>query len=313
METELQVLVARLSTQRWLPRRDALVKRALTDELFRNGLDERLAACGLELVEHPYADNVALRIRRELEQPVFGGADVWLSNNLDLKRDQIALLVVVWSLLVLPKRQKQIERRNTRSAERQNEMFAVEKPVPSTAELNISLAEATLIADFGDRLGGKTRIGIALGVLSRLGFIERRDGRIYEGPLLDLVLDYNRMARRVLDGTLADLFGTHIENIIDETPSAPDIEAPSDDEEIAEAEDVSPVPLAQADGAPAPGEGLDARPLSSPPASLAHAEEVGPAAESGSGSDAIAGQADTRNPNTNEPATDESDTNVQLP
>jgi hypothetical protein len=227
MELELQTLVARLSAQRWLPRRDALVKRALTDELFRNGLNERLAACGMELVEHPYADHVALRIRRELEQPVFGGADVWLSNNLDLKRDQIALLVVVWAMLVLPKRQRQIERRNTRSSERQNEMFAVEKPVPTAAELNISVAEATLLADFGDRLGGKTRISIALGVLSRHGFIDRRDGRIYEGPLLDLVLDYNRMARRVLDGTLADLFNTRLDDFVDEsTRTAPDIDAP---------------------------------------------------------------------------------------
>ncbi len=228
MEAELQILVARLSAQRWLPRRDTLVKRALTDELFRNGLNERLAACGLELVEHPYADHVALRIRRELEQSVFGGADMWLSNNLDLKRDQMALLVVLWAMLVLPKRQRQIERRNTRVVERQNEMFAIEKPVPSAAELNISLAEATLVADFGERLGGKTRIGIALGLLSRLGFIERRDGRVYEGPLLDLVLDYNRMARRVLDGTLADLFGTHLESVIDDEPSAPAIDAPAD-------------------------------------------------------------------------------------
>jgi hypothetical protein len=234
METELQTLVARLSAHRWLPRRDALVKRALTDELFRNGLDERLAACGLELVEHPYADHVTLRIRKALEQPVFGGAEVWLSNNLDLKRDQIALLVVLWAMLVLPKRQKQIERRNVRSAERQNEMFAVEKPVPTTAELNISVAEATLLADFGDRLGGKTRIGIALGVLSRTGFIERRDGRIYEGPLLDLALDYNRMARRVLDGTLADLFDTRLDDFVDEsTKTAPDLDAPG----VAEAED----------------------------------------------------------------------------
>jgi hypothetical protein len=258
VEVELQTLVARLSAQRWLPRRDALVKRALTDELFRNSLNERLAACGLELVEHPYADHVALRIRRELEQPVFGGAEVWLSNNLDLKRDQMALLVVLWSLLVLPKRQKQIERRNTRSTERQNEMFAVEKPVPTAAELNISVAEATLVADFGERLGGKTRIGIALGMLSRFGFIERREGRIHEGPLLDLVLDYNRMARRVLDGTLADLFGTHLENVIDEKPSAPDIDAPSDaaDDE----EESSPLASAGEGGAPASGEGLYAQP-----------------------------------------------------
>ena len=235
METELRTLVARLSAHRVLPRSDALVRRLLTDELFYSQLQERLAASGLELVEHPYADHVCLRVRRELEQPVFGGEDVWLSNNLGLKRDQIALLVVVWALLILPKRQRQIERKNEQATLRQGEMFATEKPLPTAAELNISVAEATLMADFGDRLGGRTRLTIGLGMLSRLGFIERRDGRLYEGPLLDLALDYNRMATRVLDGTLADLFG-YTDTA---APEALDEEA-QPDAEGEEAHDVQP-------------------------------------------------------------------------
>ncbi len=207
MEKEVQTLIARLTAHRVLPRKDTLVKRALTDDLFFSTLQERLAACGLELVEHPYADNVCLRIRREMEQPVFGAEDRWLSDNLELKRDQMALLVVIWALLVLPKRSRQIDRKLKRGS-RQSEMFSAEKPMPSAAELDISITEAALLADFGDRLGGRTRIkNFGLPVLSRLGFIERRDGRIYEGPLLDLALDYNRMAGRVLDGALSDLFG----------------------------------------------------------------------------------------------------------
>lgn len=208
MERELQTLVARLAAHRVLPRKDALVKKALTDDLFYQSLTERLAACGMELVEHPYADHVALRIKRDFEQPVFGGDDSWLSNNLELKRDQIALLVVLWALLILPKRQRQIERQTAIETARQGEMFAAEKPLPTSADIAISIAEATLLADFGDRLGGRTRIKqFGLPVLSRLGFIERRDGRISEGPLLDLVLDYNRMAGRIIDGTLSELFG----------------------------------------------------------------------------------------------------------
>lgn len=223
MEAEVQVLIARLAAARALPRGDALVRRALTDELFYQTLSERLSACGLEFVEHPYADFVALRIKRELEQPVFGGEDVWLSNNLHLKRDQIALLVVLWALLILPKRQRQLERKSEGASARQGEMFATEKPVPTAAELQISVLEAALVADFGERLGGRARIKqFGLPVLSRLGFIERRDGRIYEGPLLDLVLDYNRMARRVLDGTLADLFGTHLDEVIETREPAPE-------------------------------------------------------------------------------------------
>ncbi len=236
METELQTLIARLSAHRVLPRKDALVRRALTDELFYKALAERLAACGLELVEHPYADHVCLRIRRALEQPVFGAEDRWLPDNLDLKRDQMALLVVLWALLILPKRSRQIERKTQISTQRQSEMFAADKPLPSAAELDISIAEATLLADFGERLGGRTRIkNFGLPVLSRLGFIERRDGRIHEGPLLDLVLDYNRMARRVLDGALADLFGEPV----GDAPDAPTDEIAHTDTEATDEEDAN--------------------------------------------------------------------------
>jgi hypothetical protein len=210
MEAELQAMIARLAAHRFLPRTDALVKRALTDDAFHAALTERLAACGLELIEHPYADNVCLRIKRDLEQPVFGREDSWLSNNLGLKSDQIALLVVLWAFLVLPKRQRQIERREQAESQQQEEMFVAGKPLPSSADLAVSVSEATLLADFGDRLGRSRIRQFSLPVLSRLGFIERRDGRIYEGPLLDLALDYNRMAARVLDGALTELLETRI-------------------------------------------------------------------------------------------------------
>lgn len=207
MEADLQTMIARLAAHRFLLRTDSLVRRALTDDAFHAALTERLAACGLELVEHPYADNVCLRLKRDLEQPVFGREDSWLSNNLGLKSDQVALLVVLWALLILPKRQRQIERREQSGAQQQAEMFTGGRPVPSGADLAISVLEATLLADFGDRLGRSRIRQFSLPVLSRLGFIERRDGRIYEGPLLDLALDYNRMAGRVLDGALTELLG----------------------------------------------------------------------------------------------------------
>jgi hypothetical protein len=211
VEAELQTMIARLSAHRFLPRTDSLVRRALTDDAFHAALTERLANCGLELVEHPYADNVCLRLKRDLEQPVFGREDAWLSNNLGLKSDQIALLVVLWALLILPKRQRQIERREHGDAQQQAEMFVAGKPVPSGADLAISVSEATLLADFGDRLGRSRIKQFSLPVLSRLRFIDRRDGRIYEGPLLDLAFDYNRIAGRVLDGALTELLGQRLD------------------------------------------------------------------------------------------------------
>ena len=88
MEAELQTLIARLAAHRVLPRSDALVMRALTDDLFFTALTERLTACGLEWVEHPYAEHVCLRIRRELEvevreleRHVPGVVRVWLRET----------------------------------------------------------------------------------------------------------------------------------------------------------------------------------------------------------------------------------------
>jgi hypothetical protein len=44
-----------------------------------------------------------------------------------------------------------------------------------------------------------------LGKLARLGFIERRNGVLFEGPLLDVALDYRVLADRIIHGTLADV------------------------------------------------------------------------------------------------------------
>jgi len=221
MDAEIRTLAARLAAAQVLRRDDPLVRRVLTDELFYQQLGERLAAVGLEFVDHPYAEYVSVRLAREQEQAVFGGEETGLSNNLGLARDQIALLVVLWALLILTKRQRQIERKSSRDSISQSEMFATDKPIPTGVELGIGVNENTLLADFGDRLGGKTRISIGLGVLARHRLIDRRGGQIVEGPLLDLALDYNRMADRVLDGTLTDLFGTPLADVLpaDDAPA----------------------------------------------------------------------------------------------
>ena len=122
MERDIETLIARLTAWQYLSRDEPLVKRALTDEAFYQELSRRLAACGLEFVDHPFADHVALRLRRDLEQSVFGDETTWLSNNLGLARDHVALLVVLWSLLILPKRSRQLTRQNDEQAVLQSEM-----------------------------------------------------------------------------------------------------------------------------------------------------------------------------------------------
>lgn len=212
-ESDVRVLIARLLAHQSLPREDMLVRRALTDEPFRQELDTRLAACGLELLDNPYARHVTLGLRRELEQPVFGGDEAYLSNNMGLDRSAIALLVVLWALIILPKRQHQVERQHRAENTAQRQMFAEQKPLERGETVSDSINRRTLIADFGDKLGKATRIKMNLGQLARLRFIVQRKEEIFEGPLLDLVIDYNTLAGRVLDGALTDLLGERLSDV----------------------------------------------------------------------------------------------------
>ena len=70
-------------------------------------------------------------------------------------------------------------------------------------EVSGAIAEASLLADFAPVLGHKTYVqGKLLSRLAQLGFIERRGGMIFEGPLLDVLLDYRVLAERIIHGTL---------------------------------------------------------------------------------------------------------------
>lgn len=205
MEHELKTLTTRLLAQRWLPRNDKLVRRALVDETFRHELDRRLADVGLRLLDNPYAAHVGVALQPELAEPVFGAGREYAASNMGLMRDEIALLVIIWSLIVLPKRERQVTRRE-RVDDGQTDMFGGDKPVAHGDAVSGTLTEASLIADFGPRLGGRTKVrNFMLGKLARLGLIERRNGLISEGPLLDLALDYRVMADRIIHGTLGEV------------------------------------------------------------------------------------------------------------
>lgn len=201
MDQALNILVARLLAHRFLPRKDPLARRALIDEAFRESLDHRLAGCGMRLLENPYAEYIAVGLATEMEDWVFGEGENWLSNNMGLPRDAIALLIVVWALIVLPKRQRQI----ALSASDPNDMFGEASPIEFGDEVAPGIPEEAIYADFGKKLGGKARFSMNLSQLAKLGFINRRNKMVYEGPLLDLMIDYARLAPRIINGALADL------------------------------------------------------------------------------------------------------------
>lgn len=224
------LLAARLLAHRALPRDDPLARRALADDVFRADLDARLAAVGLTLLENPYATHIAVGLRREAEEPVFGGQDQWLNNNLGLPRDGVALLVVLWALLILPKRERQVTRQGLADGP-QTDMFGGDKPLPPSEAVELGIPEVTLIAEFGERLGRAARLRINLAVLARAGFIERRNKVIHEAPLLDLAFDYQTLAPRIIEGALAELLAGQRpapEPATEEVESALDPDTPPD-------------------------------------------------------------------------------------
>jgi hypothetical protein len=205
MTDDAQILIAQLLTHQTLSRENKLVKRALTDEVFRLELDNRLAGCGMKFLDNVYADNVTLALTREIEPKIFGAREVWQNNNMGLARDGVALLVVLWAMIILPKRERQEAHQH--ALEDQEDMFGKDKPLPRAEDASMGISYRALLADFGDKLGKKTRMDMNLGQLNKLGFIERRGDMIVEGPLLDLMMDTDTLRDRIINGALADIFG----------------------------------------------------------------------------------------------------------
>jgi len=117
----------------------------------------------------------------------------------------VALLVILWALIILPKRERQLAGEATQQ-DAQSELFETVKLTPQAHEASRGIAENLLLEDYAKLLGGKARItNFILPQLSRLAFIERKNKIIHEGPLLDLAFDYAEMAPRILQGALADL------------------------------------------------------------------------------------------------------------
>lgn len=204
MNDDAQILIARLLTHQTLRRDDKMVKRALSDDQFRAEIDKRLLETGLKLLDNVYADHVTLALHRNVEPKIFGAKDIWQNNNFGLTRDGVALLVVLWAQIILPKRQRQ----ETHQAIHvdQSDMFDKDNPIPRAEDTSIGISYTALLADFGDKLGKKTRMDMNLGLLSKLGFIERRGDVILEGPLLDLLMDTDVLKERIINGALADVF-----------------------------------------------------------------------------------------------------------
>ncbi|MEW6415536.1 MAG: hypothetical protein AB1482_09815 [Pseudomonadota bacterium] len=210
-------LIARLLALRFLPREDAEARRLLVDTGFRDEVEARLAASGLRLLAHPFAAHISVALAREQEAAVFEQNDAWQASNIGLPKDAAALLVILWALIILPKRERQLAGDAARP-DTQSELFETVRLTPAAHEASRGIPENVLLEDYGKLLGGRARLQqFALPQLSRLGFIERRNKVIFEGPLLDLAFDYADFAPRILEGALSDLLKQR--KVLEDTPA----------------------------------------------------------------------------------------------
>jgi hypothetical protein len=205
VDIEVKSLVAQLVAHQCIKRTDPAAKKALTNESFREELDSRLAACGLILLEHPYSDYIGIGLMHDVQESVMEHNGEWASNNIHLPRDAIALLVILWALIILPKRERQRQRIEDKEAVVQSQMFAEEKSIPRGKDVADTVKLSSLISDFSDRIGKSTKVKLNLARLKRFRFIEVRKEVIFEGPMLDLAFDYGEMAGRILDGAMTDI------------------------------------------------------------------------------------------------------------
>ena len=215
MEFSPQQFTARLIASRYLSREDSTVRRLLVDLGFRQEVEANLAACGFRLLDHPFAAHVAVALLRETEGAVFDDGEQWQASNIGLPKDAIALLVVLWALIILPKRERQLGRE---VEDGQAELFG--NTVKAVGDdVSRGIPENVLLEDFGKLLGGKSKLVMNLGALKKLSLVEQRNKVIYEGPLLDLVFDYAEMAPRIINGALGDLIRVQLGVAIAQEPT----------------------------------------------------------------------------------------------
>jgi hypothetical protein len=218
----VRVLVCRLLAHQVLPRTDELARRLFVDAAYREGVESALRQVGLELLENVYAPYIAVRVARELETPVFedGRGSYW-SNNVGLSGGAMALLTILWSLLILPKRQRQQEVQGEAGDNGH-------QPSGRAIDLDIMVERKTLEADFGQLFGSQIRFHGYLSELKRRGFIHERRGKITEGPLLDVLVDYSTLAPRIIEGALSRVLAARFDQRL--AASATDSSAETDEE-----------------------------------------------------------------------------------
>lgn len=178
----VQEICALLIANGYAPK--AFFPEMLYDEELRQRVENRLGLVGLKLLHNIYSEYWGVGLSEHT------AADERLewSNNFGLERGAMALLLILWCKLVLPKRLAQEERQPEDGSVR-----ALFPEIETVPQPRVSVNREQIIAEFSQTLGGVTLIGKYLAQLSRSKLIKCYGGLIEEGPLLSLVVNENEL------------------------------------------------------------------------------------------------------------------------
>ncbi|MSQ81681.1 MAG: hypothetical protein EXR77_02035 [Myxococcales bacterium] len=211
-EQRAEEICSRLLIERWLAKRS--YRDLLVDDEMRAAVARRLGLVGLELVESFTSDWFAVRLKRSIEGDI---AFDWATNT-RLPRGAIALLVVVWAKLILPRRLEPADAVAVAAD-------ATEPTAKAAPAALASISREQLYAEFGRKFG-KTAFARYLGQLKSAGFVrEDRAGNLRDGPLLDLLVDGVEMAQKLRDSVLWDVLDRGVTDVIEGTDDPNDAES----------------------------------------------------------------------------------------
>jgi hypothetical protein len=181
-EERVQELCALLIANGYVNKEDA--RDLMYNDKLRQCVEQRLDGVGLRLVHNAYSQfwGVALNTRTASDDRL-----EW-SNNYGLERGAMALLLILWSKLILPKRLAQEERRPEDGA-----VAALFPEVEKVPHPRVSVSRDQIVAEFGELLGGVSLTSKYIAQLARARLIKAYGGVIEEGPLLSLVIDEGRL------------------------------------------------------------------------------------------------------------------------
>jgi len=160
----------------------------LYDENLRQAVEGRLQSVGMQLIFNVYSEYWGVGLARDT------AADERLdwSSNFGLERGAMALLLILWCKLVLPKRLAQ----ESRTPE-DGSVAALFPDIEAMPQPRVSVSREQIIAEYGDLLGGVTMTNKYVAQLARARLIKSHGGVIEEGPLLALVVDETRLGEEL--------------------------------------------------------------------------------------------------------------------